>query len=62
MTTKIEIYEDALGQWRTRIKAGNGEIIFASSEAYATREGAEKNVRDIADALIQGFHFERVEG
>jgi len=61
MITEIEIYEDNLGQWRTRIRAENGEIIFASSESYVERADAEKNIRDIADALIQGFIFVKVE-
>ena len=43
---------DPRGQWRD---------IFASSESYVEREDAEKNIRDIADALIQGFVFVKVE-
>ena len=39
MAAKFEIFEDAAGQFRFRLKAANGEIV-AASQGYATRSGA----------------------
>src|SRR4051794_22528685 len=36
MAGKFEVYKDAAGKFRFRLKAGNGEII-AASEAYENR-------------------------
>jgi len=55
MAGKFEIYEDKSGQFRFRLKAGNGEII-AVGEAYKTKAGARKGVesvmRNAVDASI----------
>ena len=40
---KFEVYEDASGRFRWRLKAANGEIV-ASGEAYSTRSGAKEGV------------------
>jgi len=37
--SKFEIFEDAQGEFRWRLKAANGEVV-ASSEGYSTREAA----------------------
>ena len=37
--SKFEIYIDASGEYRWRLKAGNGEVV-AQSEGYTTREAA----------------------
>lgn len=39
VAAKFEIYEDARGEFRFRLKAGNGEIV-ATGESYPTRVGA----------------------
>jgi uncharacterized protein YegP (UPF0339 family) len=39
MAGKFEVYEDKAGQYRFRLKAGNGEIV-AQGESYPTRSGA----------------------
>jgi uncharacterized protein len=31
---KYEVYPDSSGQWRWRLKAGNGQIIAVSGEGY----------------------------
>jgi uncharacterized protein len=55
MAAKFEVYEDAGGKFRFRLKAGNGEVV-AQSQAYATREGAVKGCeavrRAAADAEV----------
>lgn len=53
---KFEIYKDAKGQFRFRLKAGNGEIV-ATDEAYESKAGVLKGVdavkRAAADATIE---------
>jgi uncharacterized protein YegP (UPF0339 family) len=39
MAGKFEVYEDKVGKYRFRLKAGNGEIV-AQGEAYETKAGA----------------------
>lgn len=43
---KFEIYEDDSGQWRFRLKAGNGEVI-AVSESYTSKDGALNGVDSV---------------
>ena len=55
MAGKFEIYSDKGGEFRFRLKAGNGEII-ASSEAYESKASAKNGVESIkknaADAAV----------
>ncbi len=55
MAGKFEIYTDASGKFRFRLKAGNGEIV-ATGEAYESKTGVLKGVdavkRAAADATI----------
>lgn len=41
---KAEIYKDEKGLWRWRIKARNGKVVGASSEAYVRRAACERNL------------------
>jgi len=50
-TMKLEIYEAADG-WRWRVTARNGEIVAASSEAFARKYGAKRNLRTTIRALF----------
>lgn len=43
--TRLEFYVDDAGFHRWRIRAGNGEIVAASSEGFATKQKAEENYR-----------------
>ncbi|MFT3968770.1 MAG: DUF1508 domain-containing protein [Micropruina sp.] len=40
MAGKFEVYRDAAGKFRFRLKAGNGEVV-ASGQAYASVAGAK---------------------
>ena len=40
MAGKFELYEDKSGEYRFRLKAGNGEVIATSSESYKTKASA----------------------
>ena len=43
---KFEIYKDAAGKFRWRLKAPNGEII-AASEAYESKDSALNGIESI---------------
>ena len=46
MAGKFELYKDAGGKFRFRLKAGNGEII-ASSEAYNSEASAQNGIESV---------------
>jgi uncharacterized protein YegP (UPF0339 family) len=46
MAGKFEVYTDAAGKFRFRLKAGNGEII-AVGEAYETKASALSGIESI---------------
>jgi uncharacterized protein YegP (UPF0339 family) len=52
---KFELYKDAAGKFRFRLKAGNGEIV-ATGEAYESKANLLKGVdavkRAAADATV----------
>lgn len=45
--SKFELYEDAKKEHRWRLKAGNGQVVAASSEGYKAKADAEKAVEAI---------------
>jgi len=45
---KFEIYKDASGQFRFRLKAPNGEII-AVGEAYTTKDACKKGIVSVKE-------------
>jgi uncharacterized protein YegP (UPF0339 family) len=49
MAGKFEVYEDKSGQYRWRLKAGNGEIV-ASGESYKTKSGAKEGCEAVKRA------------
>jgi uncharacterized protein YegP (UPF0339 family) len=42
-TTTWEFYEDAAGKWRWRRTAGNGVIVGASTQGYASKQHCIEN-------------------
>jgi uncharacterized protein YegP (UPF0339 family) len=46
MAGKFELYKDAAGGFRFRLKAANGEII-ATSESYASKPGAQNGIASV---------------
>lgn len=51
----VEVYQDAKGEWRFRVKGANGEIV-AVSEGYTRKDDAKRGyytmrsiVRDLTD-------------
>ena len=55
MAGKFELYQDKAGEWRFRLKAGNGEVI-ATGQGYSSKAGAMNGIdsirRNAADAEV----------
>ena len=55
MAGKFELYKDSRGEYRFRLKAGNGETI-AVSEGYKSKSGALNGIdsvrRNASDAVL----------
>lgn len=49
---KFEIYPDAAGEWRWRLKSSNGRVV-ASGEGYKTKAGAERGTEALRRAASQ---------
>lgn len=46
MAGKFELYKDKRGEFRFRLKAGNGEVI-ATSEGYSSKAGAKNGIESV---------------
>jgi uncharacterized protein YegP (UPF0339 family) len=46
MAGKFELYQDAGGQFRFRLKAGNGQVI-ASSQPYSTKKACLSGIDSV---------------
>ena len=55
---RFQLYTDARGQFRFRLRAGNGEIILRS-QGYATREGAENGISSVKENARLDERYER---
>ncbi|OYY89757.1 MAG: DUF1508 domain-containing protein [Sphingomonas sp. 28-66-16] len=53
---KFELYKDKAGEWRWRLRHGNGNILATTSEGYSSKASALKcieNVKASTDAPIE---------
>ncbi len=57
---KFEIYTDKAGEFRFRLKAGNGQIILAS-EGYSSKDGCENGIESVRENSQIDSRFERKE-
>jgi uncharacterized protein YegP (UPF0339 family) len=46
MAGKFELYKDKSGNWRFRLKAGNGQVI-AVGEAYESKAAAQNGIESV---------------
>lgn len=46
MAGKFELYRDKAGEYRFRLKAGNGEVI-AVSEGYSSKSAAQNGIDSV---------------
>ncbi len=44
---KFEIYQDKRGEWRWRLKAGNGEPVAVSEEGFSSKSSVEKTIETV---------------
>lgn len=44
---KFEIFKDAAGKFRWRLKAPNGEIIASSGEAYESKDSCNNGIQSV---------------
>jgi uncharacterized protein len=52
MAAKFEIFQDGKGEYRFRLKAGNGEIV-ATGESYQTKSGVINGVDAVKRAAAE---------
>jgi uncharacterized protein len=60
MAAKFEIYTDAKGEFRFRLKAGNGEIV-AQGESYKTKSGVINGVDAVKRAAAEAEIDDKTE-
>ena len=60
MAGKFEIYTDKAGEFRFRLKAGNGQVILAS-EGYKQKASAENGIASVKTNAAEDDRFERKE-
>ena len=58
MAGKFELYKDTSGEYRFRLKAGNGEIILVS-EGYEAKAGAENGIDSVKTNAPIDARYER---
>lgn len=54
-----EIFRDAAGEWRYRVKGRNGEIM-ATSEGYTRPEDAERGLADLRRVMLNTVNLDPV--
>ena len=60
MAGKFELYKDKAGEFRFRLKAGNGENILAS-EGYKDKAGAENGIASVQKNASDDARYEKKE-
>lgn len=54
---KFELYQDGKGEYRWRLKSGNGQVIANGGEGYTTKAAAQNGIdavkRDAAAAAVE---------
>lgn len=58
MAGRFELYKDKAGEFRFRLKAGNGEIIL-TSEGYKQRASAVKGIESVKKNSASEARFEK---
>jgi uncharacterized protein YegP (UPF0339 family) len=60
MAGKFELFKDKAGEFRFRLKAGNGEIILAS-EGYKQKASAVNGIESVKKNASSDANYERKE-
>jgi len=57
MPARFEVYKDGKGEYRWRLRAGNGQVIATGGEGYSTKANAHGGIkavqRDAPSAAIE---------
>ena len=61
MAGKFELFQDSVGKYRFRLKAGNGEIV-ATGEAYESRSAAKKGIQAVQRAAAGATVIDQTQG
>ena len=57
MAAKFELYKDKAGEFRFRLKAGNGETIL-TGEGYSSKDGALNGIESVKKNAADPARFE----
>lgn len=57
---KFEVYKDKRGEFRFRLKAGNGQTILAS-EGYSAKAGCNNGIESVRKNAPDDARYERLE-
>lgn len=60
MAGKFECYKDKAGEFRFRLKAGNGEVVL-SSEGYSSKSGCTNGIESVQKNSVIAERFEKNE-
>jgi uncharacterized protein YegP (UPF0339 family) len=60
MAGTFELYKDKRGEFRFRLKAGNGEIV-ASGESYKTKAAAKDGIASVQRAAHEAKVVDKTE-
>ena len=55
---KIEYYEDRGGEWRWRVRSGNGRILASSGEGYASRSNVVRALDGLREYVAQADYLQ----
>jgi len=58
MSGKFECYKDKAGEFRFRLKAGNGETVL-SSEGYSSKSGCSNGIESVQKNSLNADRFEK---
>ena len=58
--SKFEIYKDKKGEFRFRLKAGNGQTIL-TSEGYAAKSGCANGIESVKKNAADDAKYERLQ-
>jgi uncharacterized protein len=58
MAGKFELFKDKKGEFRFRLKAGNGEIVL-QSEGYEAEAGAQNGIESVKENAQRANAFEK---
>ena len=47
MAAKFEVYQDARGEYRWRLKSANGQVIATGGEGYTSKAGASNGIEAV---------------